>query len=151
MTKYYGMVSLMDHHIGRILDKLEDEGLIDNTIIVFTSDHGDYMGNHGLWWKGLPAYDDALRIPFIVSYPECETKGKHTGIFWSWFNTSMLLGNIFLFFYLGDSEAITSKERHVIYLVLGTLCTLGMLAFLFLRAPPPGGVEEVSTPTHLYS
>ncbi|MGL1894352.1 MAG: sulfatase-like hydrolase/transferase [Spirochaetaceae bacterium] len=83
MTKYYAMVSLMDHHIGRIIDKLEDEGLIDNTIIIFTSDHGDYMGNHGLWWKGLPAYDDALRIPFIVSYPECETKGKHSKAFQS--------------------------------------------------------------------
>eukprot|EP00116_Pleurobrachia_bachei_P004455 sb/3464717/ len=71
-----------------------------------------------------------------------ETKAKHTGIFWSWFNTSMLLGNVFLFFYLGDSEAINSKERHVIYLVLGTLCTLGMLAFLFLRPSPPGGVDE---------
>ena len=74
-----------------------------------------------------------------------ETKAKHTGIFWSWFNTSMLLGNVFLFFYLGDSEAITSKERHMIFLVLGTLCTLGMLAFLFLRPSPPGGENEVSS------
>lgn len=75
MTKYYGMVSQMDHHIGRILDYLEEKGLIDNTIIVFTSDHGDYMGNHGMWWKGLPAYEDAQRIPFVVAHPLCKTPG----------------------------------------------------------------------------
>jgi len=75
MTKYYGMVSLMDHHIGRILDALEEKGLADNTVVIFTSDHGDYMGNHGLWWKGLPAYDDVLRVPMIVRHPQCRTPG----------------------------------------------------------------------------
>ena len=52
MAIYYGMVSQLDHHIGRILDYLEEKNMIDNTLIVFTSDHGDYMGNHGMWWKG---------------------------------------------------------------------------------------------------
>ncbi|MBT3287264.1 MAG: sulfatase-like hydrolase/transferase [Victivallales bacterium] len=76
LTKlYYGMVSLMDHHIGRILDALDERGLADNTIVIFTSDHGDYLGNHGLWWKGLPAYDDVLRVPMIVRHPDCETPG----------------------------------------------------------------------------
>lgn len=75
MAKYYGMVSLMDHHIGRILDHLDKKGLLEDTLIVFTTDHGDYMGNHGLWWKGLPTYEDIHRIPFIVSHPGCKTKG----------------------------------------------------------------------------
>ncbi|MBT3378440.1 MAG: sulfatase-like hydrolase/transferase [Lentisphaerae bacterium] len=78
ITKYYGMVSLMDLHIGRILDALEERGLAENTIVVFTSDHGDYLGNHGLWWKGLPAYDDVLRVPFIVRHPECQVEGTHS-------------------------------------------------------------------------
>jgi uncharacterized sulfatase len=83
LAYYYGMISLMDYHIGRIIDELEKKGILDETIIIFTSDHGDYMGNHGLWWKGLPAYDDALRIPMIVSHPQCRTKGEHSSAFQS--------------------------------------------------------------------
>jgi uncharacterized sulfatase len=80
---YYGMVSLMDHHIGRVLDHLEATGQARNTIVIFTTDHGDYLGNHGLWWKGLPAYDDAQRIPFIVRHPRCATPGQSSAAFQS--------------------------------------------------------------------
>lgn len=75
---YFGMVSLMDHHIGRIIDHLSATGLLDDTLVVFTTDHGDYLGNHGLWWKGLPAYDDAQRIPMIVRHPACATPGQRS-------------------------------------------------------------------------
>lgn len=66
---YYGMVSLMDHHIGRILDALEAAGELENTIIVFTSDHGEFLGDHGLWWKELYPYEEGLRVPLVVSWP----------------------------------------------------------------------------------
>jgi uncharacterized sulfatase len=80
---YYGMVSLMDHHIGRIFKALEDRGLWENTIVVFTTDHGDYLGNHGLWWKGLPTYEDMQRLPFVVRHPRCKTPGAHSQAFQS--------------------------------------------------------------------
>jgi len=80
---YFGMVSLMDRHIGRILDHLDSTGLADDTLVIFTTDHGDYLGNHGLWWKGLPAYDDAQRIPFIVRAPGCRTPGARSRAFQS--------------------------------------------------------------------
>lgn len=80
---YYGMVSLMDHHIGRIVQHLERIGQLDRTVIVFTTDHGDYLGNHGLWWKGLPAYDDAQRLPWIVRHPGCRTPGRRSNAFQS--------------------------------------------------------------------
>lgn len=80
---YFGMVSLMDHHIGRILEHLDATGLAADTLVVFTTDHGDYLGNHGLWWKGLPAYDDAQRIPFIVRHPACRTPGARSRAFQS--------------------------------------------------------------------
>ncbi len=80
---YFGMVSLMDAHIGRIVQHLEACGLLDSTIIVFTSDHGDYLGNHGLWWKGLPTYEDMMRIPFIVRHPHCRTRGARSTAFQS--------------------------------------------------------------------
>ncbi|SFD96532.1 uncharacterized sulfatase [Paenibacillus catalpae] len=66
---YYGMISLMDKYIGSILDKLEELGIADNTIVVFTTDHGHFFGQHGLQAKGGFHYEDLIRLPFIVSYP----------------------------------------------------------------------------------
>jgi len=66
---YYGMISLMDKYIGKILDKLEELDLVDNTIVVFTTDHGDVCGHHGLTTKGPFHYEDLLKVPFIVRYP----------------------------------------------------------------------------------
>lgn len=63
---YYGMVSLVDDCIGRILDAIDRQNLRENTIIVFLSDHGDYLGDHGFYGKGLP-YDSVLRVPMIWS------------------------------------------------------------------------------------
>lgn len=68
---YYSMISLMDKYIGKILDKLDDLGLTDNTLIVFTTDHGNFLGQHGLYEKGPAVFEDAIKIPFIVSF-----KGK---------------------------------------------------------------------------
>lgn len=67
---YYGMVTFMDEHIGKIIDKLEELEIIDDTFIVFTTDHGHYFGQHGLIRKGPFHYEDALKIPFIASYPK---------------------------------------------------------------------------------
>ncbi|UHA76152.1 sulfatase family protein [Paenibacillus sp. 481] len=66
---YYGMISLMDKYIGHILDTLEQCGLAENTIVVFTSDHGHFYGHHGLIAKGPFHYEDLIRIPMIVRYP----------------------------------------------------------------------------------
>lgn len=64
---YYSMVSLMDKYIGKILDKLDELDLTKNTIIVFTTDHGHYVGQHGLIAKGPYLYEDAIKVPYIVS------------------------------------------------------------------------------------
>lgn len=66
---YYGMISCLDNAVGQILDKLEALGLADNTLIVFTSDHGHFFGHHGLIAKGPYHYEDLLRVPMIVSLP----------------------------------------------------------------------------------
>ena len=73
---YYGMIALMDHHIGRIIDHLKANDLYDNTAIIFTSDHGDYLGHHELWNKGLHAYDDIQKIPFIARVPGNKKNGS---------------------------------------------------------------------------
>ncbi|NOU91735.1 sulfatase-like hydrolase/transferase [Paenibacillus sp. LMG 31456] len=69
VATYYGMISMMDKYIGSILDKLEDLGLADNTIVVFTTDHGHFFGQHGLQYKGGFHYEDLIKVPFIVRYP----------------------------------------------------------------------------------
>ncbi len=66
---YYGMVSCMDKYIGRIIDHLDAQGLAQNTLVVFTSDHGHYFGQHGLIAKGAFHYDDGVRVPMIARLP----------------------------------------------------------------------------------
>ena len=66
---YYGQIFLLDRKIGRVLDYLEQKGLAENTLVVFTSDHGDYMGDHGLMAKSPAMYDCLVRVPFLVRWP----------------------------------------------------------------------------------
>ncbi len=66
---YYGMVSCMDKYIGQLVDRLDALGLAENTLVVFTSDHGHYFGQHGLIAKGAFHYDDGLRVPMIARFP----------------------------------------------------------------------------------
>ena len=66
---YYGMVTLIDGEIGRILDFLDTCELSENTLLIFTSDHGDYQGDHGMFAKSPALYDVLARVPFIVRWP----------------------------------------------------------------------------------
>lgn len=66
---YYGMISLIDHEIGRLLDFLEEHEMRDNTMIIFTSDHGDYQGDHHMITKSPAMYDCLTRVPLIFSWP----------------------------------------------------------------------------------
>jgi choline-sulfatase len=67
--RYRTMVSRVDDHVGRVLDALDANGLRDDTVVAFTSDHGDMQGAHGLSKKGVVAYDELLRVPLIVDVP----------------------------------------------------------------------------------
>lgn len=76
---YYGMISMMDKYIGKILDKLDELGLTENTIVVFTTDHGHFFGQHGLQAKGGFHYEDLIKLPFIVRYPGHVPAGRVSG------------------------------------------------------------------------
>ena len=67
---YYATISHIDHHVGRILKTLEELGKIDDTLVIFTSDHGDYMGAYGLILKhpNVP-YDALAKVPMVVAGP----------------------------------------------------------------------------------
>lgn len=68
MRSYYGMVKCIDDNVGQMLDTLRERKLLNRTIIVFTSDHGDLCGEHGRLNKGVP-YEGSARIPFLIHCP----------------------------------------------------------------------------------
>jgi len=74
----YGMITMIDDAIGKILKKLDELGLRENTVVIFTSDHGDYMGDHGLMLKLLLHYQGLIRVPFI--WNEADQAAKNTRI-----------------------------------------------------------------------
>jgi arylsulfatase A-like enzyme len=67
---YYGQVKIIDDQVGRILKALEETGMLDNTLIIFTADHGDMMGGHGMVWKSNGSfYEEIVRVPLLMRYP----------------------------------------------------------------------------------
>jgi arylsulfatase A-like enzyme len=66
---YLAMTRMVDDAVGRLLDKLDELGQRENTIVVFTADHGDFAGEHGMIGKGGLFYDAMIRVPYIVSWP----------------------------------------------------------------------------------
>jgi arylsulfatase A-like enzyme len=66
---YYAEVSEIDHHVGRVLSWLDEHGLADDTLVVYSTDHGDFAGGHGFADKHFNMYDDVLRVPLIVRWP----------------------------------------------------------------------------------
>lgn len=75
LKDFYAQISSVDQEFGRILDKLDELGLADNTIVVFTSDHGDLHYAHGEKWKRYP-YEESICVPFILRYPPKVPAGK---------------------------------------------------------------------------
>ncbi len=73
---HYGMIRQIDDNLARLFDALSAQGLTDNTMIVFLSDHGDAMGDHGIIQKHNFFYDSFTRVPFIVSWPERLAPGR---------------------------------------------------------------------------
>ena len=69
VAAYYAQIELIDDQVGRMLETLEATGQCDNTIVIFTSDHGDMVGDHGLLQKGCRFYEGAVHVPLIVSWP----------------------------------------------------------------------------------
>lgn len=78
LAGYYAMIENLDWNVGRVLDKLHASGLIENTHILFFSDHGDMHGSHGRWQKSTP-WEESIRIPFIMAGMKPHT--RHTGMF----------------------------------------------------------------------
>ena len=76
IAAYYAMIKLIDDQLGRIISALEETGQRDNTLIIFTSDHGETLGDHGLIQKGCRFYEGLVRVPLIFSWPGYVKSGQ---------------------------------------------------------------------------
>jgi len=74
---YYASITFVDAQVGKVLDALDETGLAENTVVVFTSDHGYHMGEHGHWQK-TTLFENATRVPLIIASPDQKAKGVTT-------------------------------------------------------------------------
>lgn len=72
----YGMITMVDDAVARLLAFLDDRGVLEDTVVIFTSDHGDFMGDHGLMLKHGLHYEGVLRVPFIWADPDRPASGR---------------------------------------------------------------------------
>lgn len=78
---YYGLIEMLDDQVGRVLSALDANGLADDTIVIFMADHGEALGDHGLWGKGPYHFDSVIRVPLIVHWPgKTEPGTVHEGV-----------------------------------------------------------------------
>ena len=73
------MIELIDDNVGRMLESLERSGQRDETIVIFMSDHGEMLGDHGLLLKGCRFYEGAVRVPLIIFWPGHFLEGRRRG------------------------------------------------------------------------
>ncbi len=79
---YLAFCTYEDALFGKVLEALEEEGEVDNTLVLYISDHGDYMAEHGLWCKGLPCFKGAYHIPAVIRWPNgVKNPGRVVGDF----------------------------------------------------------------------
>lgn len=77
VARYYGVISQVDDAIGKVLNELKELGIEENTIVIYTADHGDMCGGHKMVDKHYILYDDVVRIPLIIKWPGViKEKGK---------------------------------------------------------------------------
>ena len=80
IARTYGMISLVDENIGKLLEALDETGLAENTIVIFTSDHGDLMGDCGLVYKGPFLLEGLINVPMIWRVPGERGGARSTGL-----------------------------------------------------------------------
>jgi choline-sulfatase len=110
-TAYWALVDRMDAMIGEILQALGESGLEENTLIAYTSDHGEQLGEHGLWWKQT-FYEHSARVPMILSWPGVLPQGVRCSRVVSQYdlNATLLAG-------LGAPELPNSHGRNLLPLL----------------------------------
>jgi len=156
---YFAAVTAMDMDVGRIVDKIEELGLRENTLIVFNSDNGFNCGHHGIWGKGngtfpLNMYENSVKVPFIASHPGRIPEGKVTDALVSGYDFMPTLldylglpqpkggnrpGRSFLSVLLGKSETV--RDSVVVYDEYGPVRMIRTREWKYVHRYPYGPHE----------
>ncbi len=75
---YWAMIDLIDVQVGRMVEALERTGQLEDTLVIFTSDHGEMLGDHGIYMKGPHFYEPAVHVPLVVSFPASVRGGRRS-------------------------------------------------------------------------
>lgn len=79
LANYLGKIALVDDHVGRLVEAMQKRGTWDNTLVVFTADHGEMMGSHGALTKG-KFYEESVRVPLVIRWPKHVEAGRTKAI-----------------------------------------------------------------------
>jgi arylsulfatase A-like enzyme len=79
LAQYDGEIAYVDNQVGILLDKLKELNLYENTLIIITSDHGEFFGEHGFWFHAHELYQEVIKIPLIIKYPLSSKRGADSG------------------------------------------------------------------------
>lgn len=139
---YYGMIASVDDQVGRILDCLERTGLMENTVVVFLSDHGDNLGSHGRFNKH-STNDEAIRIPFIFSWPGRLQPGVVDSCVASLVDVAPTLLSL-----IGEQIPEYMQGRNLVSLLLDTNTAFEDDSAFIENI---GGEIAIRTPTHLFA
>jgi len=105
-ANYYGAISNIDYNVGRLLAELERLGLRDDTVVVFTSDHGEMLGSHGQLHK-LQPWDESILVPLLMRFPQTIACGRRTGMV---FNQPDMLPSLFGLMGLDVPEGVEGED-----------------------------------------
>ncbi len=143
---YYGMVSCVDDQIGELIGMLSDRGILDNTIIIFTADHGDNLGSHHLFNKDC-LIEEAIRVPLLISWPKKLKPGVNTAQVASLVDIMPTLLGL-----LGADIPACAQGTDLSPILRGETETAGEnAAFIECLGTAVNSMEiGIRTPTHLY-
>jgi arylsulfatase A-like enzyme len=108
---YYSHISALDECVGTIWQSIKDAGIEENTIFIFTADHGDLLGAHGSWNKQQP-YEESIRVPFLLHYPVALGKqAKSSGVL---LNTPDIMPSLLSFAGIAIPASVEGKDLSAI-------------------------------------
>ncbi|MEM9369214.1 MAG: sulfatase-like hydrolase/transferase, partial [Planctomycetota bacterium] len=141
---YFGMVACIDDNVGRIITRLMELGLLDRTILVFTSDHGDLCYEHGRLNKGIP-YEASAKVPMLIAAPGMIRRGTRIDASWSNVDFAPTILRLLLGEKAEEHSAVQRMEgSDLTALLTQTTSDMDTVSFLRSASDKPGWMAAVT-------